>query len=52
VTRDVPPYALMTGNPARRRGYMCRCGIKLDAALACPSCARAYREQDGLLAPL
>jgi UDP-2-acetamido-3-amino-2,3-dideoxy-glucuronate N-acetyltransferase len=29
ITRDVLPYALMTGNPARRRGWMCRCGIKL-----------------------
>jgi UDP-2-acetamido-3-amino-2,3-dideoxy-glucuronate N-acetyltransferase len=29
VTRDVPDYALMTGNPARLRGWMCACGIKL-----------------------
>ena len=26
VTRDVPPHALVTGNPARLRGYVCRCG--------------------------
>ncbi len=51
VTRDVPPYALMTGNPARRRGYMCRCGVKLDATLVCAACTRAYREQGGLLQP-
>lgn len=26
VTRDVPAYALMVGTPARRIGWMCRCG--------------------------
>jgi UDP-2-acetamido-3-amino-2,3-dideoxy-glucuronate N-acetyltransferase len=51
VTRDVPAYALMTGNPARRRGWMCRCGIKLDAALRCAACGAAYREADGALSP-
>src|SRR6266850_4605523 len=29
VTRDVPDYALVYGNPARQRGWMCACGIKL-----------------------
>ena len=32
VTRDVPDYALIYGNPARLRGWMCACGIKLDFA--------------------
>src|SRR6185436_2626710 len=38
VTRDVPDFALVTGNPARRSGWMCRCGIKLRTngrALSC-----------------
>ena len=26
VTRDVPDFALVTGNPARVAGYVCRCG--------------------------
>lgn len=30
VTRDVPDYALMTGNPARIRGWMSRHGHKLN----------------------
>jgi len=30
VTRDVPDYALVHGNPARIRGWMCQCGIKLN----------------------
>lgn len=29
VTRDVPPYALMYGNPAHQHGYVCRCARRL-----------------------
>jgi UDP-2-acetamido-3-amino-2,3-dideoxy-glucuronate N-acetyltransferase len=29
VTRDVPPFALMIGAPARRVDDVCRCGMKL-----------------------
>lgn len=43
VTKDVPAHALVMGNPARVRGYVCRCGaaIKGKSALSCPSCAAA-----------
>ncbi|MHB8217435.1 MAG: acyltransferase [Candidatus Sulfotelmatobacter sp.] len=30
VTRNVPDFALVTGNPARLRGYVCSCGEKLS----------------------
>ncbi|MGH9900476.1 MAG: acyltransferase [Pyrinomonadaceae bacterium] len=30
VTRDVPDYAMVYGNPARVRGWMCQCGLKLS----------------------
>jgi UDP-2-acetamido-3-amino-2,3-dideoxy-glucuronate N-acetyltransferase len=30
VTSDVPDYALVMGNPARQRGWVCRCGQKLE----------------------
>lgn len=43
VTRDVPDHALVYGNPARRRGWVCRCGEKLDKHLACPACGQHYR---------
>lgn len=42
VTRDVPDYALVYGNPARHRGWVCACGVKLDEALTCPACAARY----------
>ena len=32
VTRDVPDYALVVGNPARIRGWVCFCGEKLEFA--------------------
>lgn len=45
VTRDVANHTLVFGNPARERGWMCRCGLKLtfsDGRAAC-SCGRGYR---------
>lgn len=30
VTKDIPDYALVMGNPARIRGYVCYCGEKLN----------------------
>ena len=29
VTRDVPDYGLVLGNPARLKGFVCKCGFKL-----------------------
>ncbi|HEC89507.1 MAG TPA: N-acetyltransferase [Thermoplasmatales archaeon] len=29
VTRDVPDYGLALGNPARLKGFVCKCGFKL-----------------------
>lgn len=30
VTKDIPDYALVMGNPARIYGWVCKCGGKLD----------------------
>lgn len=49
VTKVVPDHALMAGNPARRIGWACECGERLDAGLACPHCGRVYcRSENGL----
>ncbi|MGH7664695.1 MAG: acyltransferase [Gemmatimonadaceae bacterium] len=37
VTRDVPDYALVIGNPGRIAGWMCECGVKLAAGAAVPT---------------
>lgn len=46
VTRDVPDYALIYGNPARLRGWICACGIKLDFGgkdrAHCSACGHDY----------
>lgn len=50
VTRDVSDHALVAGNPARQIGWVCACGERLDEALQCPSCAKAYQFLDERLA--
>ena len=42
VTKDVHPYALMAGVPARQIGWVCQCGQVLDEALCCPDCGKKY----------
>jgi len=50
VTRSVPDYALVLGNPAKIHGWVCRCGEKLIPAgndsLSC-SCGKTYRSAEG-----
>jgi UDP-2-acetamido-3-amino-2,3-dideoxy-glucuronate N-acetyltransferase len=46
VTKDVPPYALALGVPARVAGWMCECGVRLTfgrGRAACRACRRQYR---------
>jgi UDP-2-acetamido-3-amino-2,3-dideoxy-glucuronate N-acetyltransferase len=49
VTQDVPPFSLVGGVPARRLGWICRCGVSLPKATArtrrlrCPACGAVYR---------
>jgi len=50
VTKDVPDYALVLGNPARIAGWMCRCGMKLEFtenAAQCSRCQRNYQNLNG-----
>lgn len=37
VTKDVPPYALVVGNPARQIGRVCRCGRRIEGKV-CSAC--------------
>lgn len=46
VTRDVPDYSIVFGNPARQWGYACLCGRALvvaDDGWSCPACHRHFR---------
>lgn len=53
VNRDVPAFALMVGVPARRRGWMCRCGVQLQGkgTVHC-SCGAGYSINDQTCTPL
>jgi UDP-2-acetamido-3-amino-2,3-dideoxy-glucuronate N-acetyltransferase len=61
VTRDVPDFAIVFGNPARQRGWACHCGAALhfEAGVSgataeadpsearCEDCGSRYRLQEG-----
>jgi len=57
VTRDIPDFALVVGNPGRLVGWMCQCGIKLDLAreahtdgqATCAACGASYVKRDGVV---
>lgn len=53
VNRDVAPYALMLGVPAKRRGWMCRCGTQLTGhgRVSC-DCGTNYLIDDSSCTPL
>jgi UDP-2-acetamido-3-amino-2,3-dideoxy-glucuronate N-acetyltransferase len=48
VTKDIPDYGLVFGNPARLKGFVCPCGMKLQykekkgerVILRCPQCEK------------
>jgi acetyltransferase-like isoleucine patch superfamily enzyme len=50
VTENIPPHALAYGNPARIRGFVCRCAKKLETeekkknhvSMKCPFCNEKY----------
>ena len=50
VTKEVPPYALVAGNPARRIGWMSKAAERLGNDLVCPRTGERYRvTSSGLL---
>jgi UDP-2-acetamido-3-amino-2,3-dideoxy-glucuronate N-acetyltransferase len=54
VTKDVPDYALVMGNPARQRGWISRHGHPLSSPdsngiMVCPESGFRYRLADGVL---
>lgn len=52
VTRDVPDFALVVGNPARITGWMCRCGVRLNLTndrATCTACRSSYQKSGNSL---
>jgi len=48
ITKDIPDYALVVGNPGRISGWVCECGVKLasgtvpPATVTCAACQLRY----------
>ena len=52
VTKDVPDYALVYGNPAKIKGWICECGMKLafeNNNSICGKCGLAYSKEEGVV---
>ena len=51
VTKDIPPHAMAYGNPARIKGFVCKCGRRLIEEeekpkyilMKCPFCDEEYK---------
>ncbi len=56
VTKDVKPYALVVGNPARQTGWMSEFGHKLDfdksGFAVCPESKDRYRLENGMVSKI
>ena len=49
VTKDVAPYSLVYGSPAKVKGWVCECGEKLDENLVCRDCSRKFKQKNSSL---
>ncbi|OOM79778.1 UDP-2-acetamido-3-amino-2,3-dideoxy-D-glucuronate N-acetyltransferase [Clostridium puniceum] len=50
VTKHIPDYALVVGNPASILGYVCKCGEKLrfkEDYATCEVCGEKYEKENG-----
>jgi acetyltransferase-like isoleucine patch superfamily enzyme len=48
VTRDVEPFSLVVGSPARHVGWVCRCGVPLAGSFrdcVCSACGESPQER-------
>jgi UDP-2-acetamido-3-amino-2,3-dideoxy-glucuronate N-acetyltransferase len=58
VTKEVPDYALVVGNPGRITGWMCECGAKLSSgptppvSSRCAACGKQYQATNAALSLL
>lgn len=52
VTKDVPDYAIVVGNPIRILGWICECGEKLPDnfdSYKCKECGRNYKKLEEIV---
>jgi len=47
VTRDVPNYALVVGNPGKVKGWVCQCAVQIvfrGRKAKCEACGKEYEK--------
>ncbi len=52
VTKNVPDYALLVGNPAKVLGYVCKCGCRLNFEkdnATCKDCGKNYIKENEIV---
>ncbi len=50
VTKDVPDYALVYGNPGKVKGWVCQCAEEIafrSGKASCKTCGKSYRKIKG-----
>jgi UDP-2-acetamido-3-amino-2,3-dideoxy-glucuronate N-acetyltransferase len=54
ITKDVADYALVVGNPGRKIGWICQCGVRLNVTnshVHCQACESSYEVSSTLCRP-
>ena len=54
ITKDVPDYAMVYGNPGKIQGWVCKCGVSLqedDGRTRCPECGKVYKLEEYQCSP-
>jgi len=52
VTKDVPDYTIVYGNPAKVQGHICKCLRRIPQnrqSYVCPNCKRKYKTKGGIM---
>jgi len=52
VTKDVPDYTMVIGNPASFYSFVCKCGYRLDDKLKCTVCENEYKLEENKIIPV
>lgn len=55
ITKDVPSYALIYGNPARAMQWVCKCQNRLNfehSLATCSACGKQYKTEGNAVSPL
>jgi UDP-2-acetamido-3-amino-2,3-dideoxy-glucuronate N-acetyltransferase len=55
VTKDVPDYALVYGNPGKVKGWICQCAVEIvfrSGKARCEACGKTYRKDRNGVRPI